>query len=155
MSGQNLSIRGDITQRTLLPLNPVIVLGGYDIIVQMNKRLDSELRKYNRRLKSLSSPIFLRGRHVVDKREYHGRYFYKKVWDEEQGKIREVYIGLTVPEDDDDIPDGGFPPAPVDPLIGFEYQILYNNIICSRQIYDKFFKIFKGKDILVLLLKTG
>lgn len=155
MSGQSLSILGHTVQRTLLPPNPVIVLGGYDLIVQMNKRFDRELRKYNRRLKALSSPIFLRGRHVVDGREYHRRYFYKRVWDEEQQKICEVYIGLTVPADDKDIPDGGFPPAPIDPLNGFEYHVLYDTMVCSRQMYDKFFKIFEGKDILVLRLNDG
>jgi len=137
LSGQSLGVHEQIVQRTLLPHNPVIVLGGHSIITQMNKRFDRELRKYNRRLASLSSPIFVRGRHSVGSREYHGRYFYKKVWDEEQEKIRELYIGLTVPDDDTDIPDGGFPPAPVDRLTGFEYQIFYNNIICSRQMYDK------------------
>lgn len=154
MSGQSLGIYEQEVQKTLLPSNPVIVLGGHSIIMQMNKRFDSELRKYNRRLESLSTPIFVRGRHTVGKRKYHGRYFYKKIWDEEQNKIREIYIGLTVPEDDTDIPDGGFPPAPIDILTGFEYQIFYNNIICSRQVYDKFFKVFEGKDILVLRLNA-
>ncbi len=155
MSGQNLSVHGQTVQRTLLPPNPVIVLGGYEIIVQMNKVLDRELRKYNRRLESLSSPIFVRGRHTVDGRKYHGRYFYKKVWDEVQEKIREVYIGLTVPENDSDIPDGGFPPAPVDALTGFEYQMFYNNVVCSRQMYDRFFRIFEGKNVLVLRIDDG
>lgn len=155
MSGQSLSNAEQRVQRTLLPPNPVIILGGHGFIVQMNRKLDREIAVYNRRIEALSSPIFVRNRHVSNGIVYHGRYFYKKVWNSEQDKMREVYLGRTVPVEDDDMPDGGFPPAPIDPLSGFEYQILYDNIICSRQMYDDFFKIFEGKDILVLRLNAG
>lgn len=143
----------DVTARTsVLPINPLIVIGGADVISDYNKKLDRKIKVYNRRLKALSSPYFLRTMHTASGYEYPGRYFYKKVWDEESGKIREVYIGLTVP-DDDSVPKGGFPTPPVNVLEGFTYRVIYHDIICSREVFNCYFRFFEGKQVVALRLQ--
>jgi hypothetical protein len=139
-------------QVSVLPNNPVIVIGGAELITQYNKKLDREIKVYNRRLEKLSSPYFIRTKHSVGSHEYPGRYFYKHVWDEDAGRMREVYVGLTVPEGNG-IPSGGFPPPPTNLLEGFVYRVIYHVMICSKEMYDKFFRFFEGRDVMVLKLK--
>jgi hypothetical protein len=67
--------------------------------------------------------------------------------------MKDVYIGLTAP-DDDDVPEGGFPPPPTNILEGFQYRVLYHDLICSREMFDQFHTFFKGKKIIVLRLKV-
>ena len=138
---------------SVLPDNPVIVIGGADLITQYNKELDRQITVYNRRLEKLSNPYFIRTRHSVGDHVYSGRYFYKHVWDINSGKMKEAYVGLAVPEDDN-IPEGGFPPPPMNVLEGFVYRVIYHDLICSKEMYDKFFRFFEGKDVVVLKLKV-
>lgn len=137
---------------SVLPDNPVIVIGGADLITQYNKKLDRNIKVYNNRLEKLSSPYFIRTRHTAGGHEYPGRYFYKHIWDEKSDRMKEAYVGLAVPEDDQ-IPDGGFPTPPINLLEGFVYRLIYHDIICSKKMYDCFFRFFEGKDVVVLKLK--
>lgn len=139
--------------RPVLPENLVIIIGGADVITDYDKKLDREIAIYNRRLTTLSSPYFIRDRHTTSGGyTYQKRYVYKKVWDEEQQKIKDVYVGKVVPEDDS-VPTGGFPAPPINILEGFRYRVIHHDIICSRAMYDKFFRFFIGKNIVTLPLK--
>jgi hypothetical protein len=152
-SAEAVIIRQSRKTTSVLPDNPVIVIGGADLITQYNKKLDREIKTYNRRLEKLSSPYFLRTKHTVGGHEYPGRYFYKHVWDEDSQRMREIYVGLAVPNDNE-VPAGGFPSPPVNILEGFVYRLIYHDIICSKEMYDRFFRFFEGKDVVVLKLKV-
>ncbi|MGD2072506.1 MAG: hypothetical protein PVG65_03360 [Candidatus Thorarchaeota archaeon] len=147
-----VTVREVSKQVSVLPEDPVIIIGGADIIAEYNKKLDRAIKIYNRRLEKLSSPYFLRTKHKVGEYEYAGRYFYKHIWDEDSGKLKEIYVGLTVP-DDEQVPEGGFPPSPTNDLEGFQYRTIYHDIICSRDMFDEFYEFFKGKKIIVLRLR--
>lgn len=151
-STEAVILRQSRKHASALPDNPVIVIGGADLITQYNRKLDREIGTYNRRLEKLSSPYFIRTRHSTGNHEYPGRYFYKHIWDEESSRMKEAYVGLAVPEDDG-IPDGGFPPPPINLLDGFSYRLIYHDIICSKEMYNRFFRFFEGKNIVVLKLK--
>lgn len=135
-----------------LPESPVIVINAADVIIGYQKKLDRSIQVYNNRLEKLSSPYFIRTSHSSNGYEYPGRYFYKHVWNEEKGRMERVYIGITVP-DDDDVPDGGFPKAPVNVLEGFEYKIFHHDVICSYMMYEQFSTFFMPHGFTVLRLK--
>ena len=139
--------------KKILLKDPVIMIGGADIISEYNKLLDRMVAIYNRRLEKLSSPYFLRTDHTSNGYEYPGRYFYKWVWDEIKGRMLRKYVGLVVPENDE-VPEGGFPTAPVNALEGFEYRVIYHDIICTQEMYERFFRFFEKKKLMVLKLKV-
>lgn len=135
-----------------LPKNPVIIIGGADVITEYNKNLDRSIKTFNERLKKLSSPYFIRTNHTSNGNEYPGRYFYKWIWNEDKEKMERKYVGLTVP-DDDDVPTGGFPKAPINILEGLEYRIFHHDVICSQKMYERFFTFFEPHNLIVLRLK--
>lgn len=141
------------TKQTILPENPVILIGGADVISEYNKRLDRAIQIYNNRLEKLFSPYFIRTTHSSNGYEYPGRYFYKWVWNEDRGKMERRYIGVTVPEDED-VPEGGFPKAPINLLEGLEYRVFHHDVICSQLIYERFFRFFEPHKLVVLRLKV-
>ena len=141
------------TEQTNLPKNPVIMISGADVIAEYNKKLDKAIQVYNNRLEKLSSPYFIRTTHSSNGYEYPGRYFYKWVWNEEKQKMERRYVGVAVPEDKD-IPEGGFPKAPINLLEGFEYRVFHHDIICSQSNYECFFKFFESYKLMVLRLKV-
>jgi hypothetical protein len=144
-----------IVQRTTpssLPANPVIIIGGADVIEEYNKGLDKAIKLYNDRLEKLSSPYFIRTRHTSNGYQYPGRYFYKWVWSDEKQRMKRQYVGVAIPEDD--APDGGFPKAPINILEGFEHRIFHHDVICSQTMYDKFFRFFEPHRLMVLRLKV-
>lgn len=137
---------------SVLPSEPVIIIGGADVITDYNRRLDKAIKVYNRRLELLSSPYFVRIYHSVNEYEYPGRYVYRKIWDEEAEKMREEYVGYVIPEED--VPAGGIPRAPVNVLEGFVYRGFYHDIICSKEMFNRFFRFFEGKEVITLRIQT-
>ena len=136
---------------TSLPEKPVIIIGGADVITEYNKKLDRAIQVYNNRLEKLSSPYFLRTTHSSNGYEYPGRYFYKWVWVEDKERMERRYVGVAVPEDD--VPEGGFPKAPINLLEGFEYRVFYHDVVCSQTHYEAFFRFFEPYKLIVLRLK--
>lgn len=141
------------TKETSLPENPVIMIGAADVIAEYNRKLDRAIQIYNSRLEKLSSPYFIRISHSSNGYEYPGRYLYKRVWNEDKNKMERRYIGVAVPEDDD-VPEGGFPKAPVNLLEGFEYRVFHHDVICTQVMYEYFFKFFESYNLMVLRLKV-
>lgn len=150
ISGEDISVDSTIIEQAE---ELVLIIGGADVIDEYNAALDKKIRVYNDRLDKLSSPYKIRSKHTVNGYEYPGRYFYRKVWDSENERIKEVYVGKTVP-DDEDVPDGGFPPAPVNELEGFKFRRIQHDILCPVSSYEKYFDFFVDKDVLVLRVKT-
>lgn len=152
MSRTEASLRITVKQKVVLPENLVIIIGGADAISAYNKQLDRAIKLYNDRLEKLSSPYFIRTRHSSNGYEYPGRYFYKWVWNEDKEKMERHYVGVVIPADD--VPDGGFPKAPVNLLEGFEYRIFHHDVICSQVMYESFFRFFEPHKLMVLRLKV-
>lgn len=139
------------SKETSLPENPVIMIGAADVIAEYNRKLDRTIHTYNGRLEKLSSPYFIRTSHSSNGYEYPGRYFYKWVWNEDKEKMERRYVGVAVPEDE--VPEGGFPKAPVNSLEGFEYRVFHHDVICSQANYENFFRFFEPYKLMVLRLK--
>lgn len=139
-------------KETSLPENPVIMISAADAIVEYNRKLDRAIHTYNSRLEKLSSPYFIRTSHTSNGYEYPGRYFYKWVWNGSKERMDRRYVGVAVPEDDD-VPEGGFPKAPINLLEGFEYRVFHHDVICSQAMYENFFKFFEQYKLIVLRLK--
>ncbi|RLI54722.1 MAG: hypothetical protein DRP09_12120 [Candidatus Thorarchaeota archaeon] len=138
---------------SILPNNPVIIIGGADVITQYNKMLQRKISLYNERLEKLSSPYFLRTTHTSNGYQYPGRYFYKWVWNQEKERMERRYVGLVIPEDDE-VPEGGLPKAPINILEGFEYKIFYHDIVCSQEMYEQFFHFFEPHGLVVLKIEN-
>lgn len=132
-----------------LPDRPVIVIGGAAVVARYARDLSRAVERYNRVLERLSSPYFIRPVHYSNGHVYHGRYFYRWVWNEEKGRLETRYVGRHVP-DDDAVPDGGFPPPPTDVLDGFEYMMVGNDIITSEDMYERYHEFFADSGVLVL-----
>lgn len=131
-----------------LPANPVIIFGGAEVVEKYKRKLEREMEVYNRRMETLSSPYVLRSRHISGDYQYENRYVYQKVWDDDEGRIREVYVGKTVPEDEN-VPEGGFPKPPEDPLEGFVFTVMGSDVICTQEMFNRFHQLFIGHNILM------
>lgn len=119
----------------------LLVIDGAEVIEEISSRYERKLKKWHKRMKLLEDPIFPRAKHCSNGKEYHGRYFYERVWDEEEQRIKHKYIGIAVPEDY--VPEGGFPPAPENPLEGLEVQVIGSDVIVSSKMFDKFHHLFE------------
>lgn len=120
----------------------ILIISGKAIVERLEKRFLNDLAKYNRRLELLKSPVVICDRHMSNGKEYRGRYFKERYYDEDADVIKWRYIGTTVPEDF--VPRGGFPPCPDNPLEGWDGQVIGDSVIMRPEIYERLIDHFTG-----------